>query len=59
MGEDESFRATVYSMNTLLIEKGVYTAEEFDRLFIEHAVNYKSRLAKRAETSRESVHATL
>ena len=55
MGEDESFRATVYSMNTLLIEKGIYTAEEFDALFIEHAINFKRKMAK--ETSRESVHA--
>ena len=26
---DETFRATVYAMNTLLIAKGVYSAEEF------------------------------
>jgi hypothetical protein len=28
-------------MNTLLIHKGVYTAEEFEKLFCEHAVNFK------------------
>jgi len=55
MGEDESFRATVYAMNTLLIEKGIYKPEEFDALFIEHAINFKRRVAK--ETSREGVHA--
>ena len=27
--QDEAFRATVYAMNTLLIQKGFYTAEEF------------------------------
>ncbi len=32
---DERFRATVYSMNTLLIEKGIYSREEFERLFAE------------------------
>ncbi len=29
LSEDQRFRATVYAMNTLLIEKGVYSAEEF------------------------------
>lgn len=32
---DERFMATVYAMNTLLIHKGVYTAEEFERIFVE------------------------
>jgi len=32
---DEGFKATVYSMNTLLIHKGVYTREEFEALFVE------------------------
>jgi hypothetical protein len=32
---DEGFRATVYAMNTLLIHKGVYTQEEFQKLFVE------------------------
>jgi hypothetical protein len=32
---DERFMATVYAMNTLLIHKGIYTQEEFERLFIE------------------------
>ena len=27
--EEQRLRATVYAMNTLLIAKGVYTAEEF------------------------------
>jgi hypothetical protein len=32
---DESFRASVYAMNTLLIQKGVYTQEEFRAFFLE------------------------
>ena len=42
MGRDGAFRATIYAMNTLLIGKGVYSAEEFRYLFIEHAINFKS-----------------
>ena len=41
MGKDEAFRATIYAMNTLLNRKGVYTSEEFEKLFCEHAVNFK------------------
>jgi hypothetical protein len=29
LSEDEAFRATIYAMNTLLIQKGFYSAEEF------------------------------
>jgi hypothetical protein len=32
---DEGFMATVYAMNTLLIQKGVYTQEEFQSFFVE------------------------
>ena len=32
---DERFMATVYAMNTLLIQKGIYTTEEFESIFIE------------------------
>jgi hypothetical protein len=32
---DQRFMATVYAMNTLLIHKGIYTHEEFQRLFTE------------------------
>ncbi len=32
---DEGFKATVYAMNTLLIQKGVYTQGEFQTLFVE------------------------
>jgi hypothetical protein len=42
LGRDEAFRATVYAMNTLLIQKGVYSAKEFEALFCEHAENFKN-----------------
>ena len=29
LSEDQRLRATVYAMNTLLLAKGIYTAEEF------------------------------
>jgi hypothetical protein len=32
---DEGFKASVYAMNTLLIQKGVYTQEEFQLFFVE------------------------
>jgi hypothetical protein len=32
---DEGFKATIYAMNSLLIQKGIYTQEEFQKLFIE------------------------
>jgi hypothetical protein len=32
---DDSFKATVYAMNTLLIQKGIYTQGEFEGLFVE------------------------
>ena len=32
---DESFEATIYAMNTVLILKGIYSREEFEALFVE------------------------
>jgi hypothetical protein len=32
---DESFKATIYAMNSLLIHKGVYSREEFQARFVE------------------------
>jgi hypothetical protein len=29
LNEDQAFKATVYAMNTLLIQKGYYSPEEF------------------------------
>ena len=31
---DERFMATVYAMNTLLIQKGIYTTEEFESILL-------------------------
>jgi hypothetical protein len=62
MGKDESFRATVYAMNTLLMKKGVYTSAEFERLFCEHAENFRNRFLGKSEretrVSRETVAAS-
>jgi len=41
---DERFKATVYAMNTLLIQKGVYTTEEFEAYFCQFV---ESRLRER------------
>jgi len=30
LSREERFRATVYSMNTLLVQKGIYSPEEFE-----------------------------
>ena len=35
VSRDDRFKATIYAMNTLLIEKGVYSREEFEALFVE------------------------
>jgi hypothetical protein len=63
MGKDEAFRATVYAMNTLLISRGIYSTEDFEKLFCEHAKNFqngfKGSSAKRSGTLREAVHANL
>ena len=59
--EDERFRATVYAMNTLLLQKGVYTADEFEHYFCQHAENSLNgfrEAKKREETSPEVSVAT-
>ena len=33
LSRDERFRATVYAMNTLLVQKGIYSPEEFEFQF--------------------------
>jgi hypothetical protein len=37
LARDERFKATVSAMNTLLIQKGVYTQEEFEGYFCQWA----------------------
>jgi hypothetical protein len=39
LSRDERFRATVYSMNTLLVQKGIYSPEEFELQFRQFARN--------------------
>jgi len=51
---DESFKATVYAMNTLLIHKGIYTQEEVQTLFVEWVEKEQKRKApasRHTETS--------
>ena len=44
---EERFRATVYAMNTLLIEKGIYGREEFEQLFAEWMTKERSKTSQR------------
>lgn len=37
LSRDERFRATVYAMNTLLVQKGFYSPEEFEFQFRQYA----------------------
>jgi hypothetical protein len=37
LSKDERFRATVYAMNTLLVQKGIYSPEEFEFQFRQFA----------------------
>jgi hypothetical protein len=37
LSREERFRATVYSMNTLLVQKGIYSPEEFELQFRQFA----------------------
>lgn len=41
---DEAFKATVYAMNTLLIQKGIYVQKEFEDLFVEWVKKEVSRI---------------
>jgi hypothetical protein len=40
---EERFMATVYAMNTLLIQKGIYPAEKFESFFIEWVSKEQSK----------------
>ncbi len=51
---DEAFKATIYAMNTLLLDKGIYTSEEFESLFVEW-VRKEQRRSRQNETSAESI----
>ncbi len=41
LSRDERFKATVYAMNTLLVEKGIYSPEEFEFHFRQWAQKFK------------------
>jgi len=43
LSRDERFKATVYAMNSLLIQKGVYAPEEFEQMFKEWAEKERAR----------------
>ncbi len=51
---DERFMATVYAMNTLLIDKGVYTKAEFEALFVEWVKKDQRKSAKDRAVSAEA-----
>ena len=46
LSRDDRFKATIYAMNTLLIHKGIYTQEEFERLFVEWASKQSGNSSK-------------
>ncbi len=37
LSREDRFRATVYAMNTLLVQKGIYSPEEFEFQFCQFA----------------------
>jgi hypothetical protein len=47
LSRDDRFKATIYSMNTLLIHKGIYTQQEFQQLFVEWATKEASKRSSR------------
>jgi len=51
---DEAFKATVYAMNTLLIHKGIYTAEEYRQLFVEWVEKEERKKRRQGVTATSS-----
>jgi hypothetical protein len=51
---DDRFRATVYAMNTLMIDKGIYTQEEFQKLFVEWALKQQRKPSRAIRQSNEA-----
>lgn len=43
LSRDERFRAAVYAMNLLLLEKQIYTGAEFEQVFIQAAERERNR----------------
>jgi hypothetical protein len=48
---DEAFMATVYAMNTLLINKGIYTKQEYRQLFVEWVEKEERKKARESEAT--------
>jgi hypothetical protein len=46
LSRDERFQATVYAMNTLLVQKGIYSPEEFEYQFRQIARKYVDQFAQ-------------
>ena len=46
LSREESFKATVSAMNTLLIEKGIYTQKEFEEYFCQWATAEARKIGK-------------
>ena len=42
LSSDQRFRATVYAMNTLLVQKGIYSPSEFEFQFRQWAQKHHS-----------------
>jgi hypothetical protein len=49
---DEAFKATVCAMNSLLIQKGIYTQGEFEQLFAEWVKKEESKKARASSVNR-------
>ena len=56
LSRDERFKATVYAMNSLLIQKGVYSPAEFEKLFSEWAEKQREEKSPDALTATHPVH---
>lgn len=56
LSRDERFKATVYAMNTLLIQKGVYSRAEFEKLFSAWAEKQRLENGAGASASAQPAH---
>jgi hypothetical protein len=46
VSRDEAFKATVYAMNTLLVHKGVYSQDEFQKVFVQWVKKEEAKKAR-------------
>ena len=54
LSRDDRFKATVYAMNTLLIDKGIYSQEEFQKLVIEWALKQQRKPSRTVRHANEA-----